>query len=303
MTTSRRVPVSGELLAWLDGLTSGFYQDGPVDDRFTRLGLDASDDERDGLVLGRGPLVVKLHARYTDPAALRARLAAVQGSDLASCWVQPLSSTLATAPDGRLASMWPRVEPLVPDDPVPWADAGRLLATLHNAPVGAGGPRHGGRARLQRASASLRSLGRGDLDWLADFGERLGDELSGERATAWIHGDFHLGQLARGHHGAGWRLLDVDDLGLGDPAWDLARPAGFWAAGLLDDSAWSDFLAAYRAADGPGVPPTGDPWPVLDLPARAAVVVATIRALRRAPGDFTAESLLATCRRMAGFGA
>jgi hypothetical protein len=45
-----------------------------------------------------------------------------------------------------------------------------------------------------------------------------------------------LGQL-------GWRLgalvlIDVDDLGVGDPAADLARPAGFWAAGLLPDGDW-----------------------------------------------------------------
>ena len=46
-----------------------------------------------------------------------------------------------------------------------------------------------------------------------------------------VHGDWHLGQLARVD--AEWRLLDIDDVGLGDPAWDLGRPAGFWAAGLL----------------------------------------------------------------------
>jgi predicted trehalose synthase len=42
-----------------------------------------------------------------------------------------------------------------------------------------------------------------------------------------VHGDWHLGQLGR--RGEHWVLIDVDDLGVGDPAWDLARPAGFWA--------------------------------------------------------------------------
>ena len=85
---------------------------------------------------------------------------------------------------------------------------------------------------------------------------------------------------------------------LGDPAWDLARPAGFWAAGLLDDEAWTTFLAAYRESGGPAVPADGDPWPALDLPARAAVLVAAVQALRLPHSELTVEPLLAACRRM-----
>lgn len=48
-----------------------------------------------------------------------------------------------------------------------------------------------------------------------------------------------------------WRLIDVDDLGLGVPAWDLARPAAWYAAGLLAPEDWLCFLDAYRAAGGP----------------------------------------------------
>ncbi len=33
-------------------------------------------------------------------------------------------------------------------------------------------------------------------------------------------------------------LIDVDDLGVGDPRWDPGRPAGFWAAGLIPDAEW-----------------------------------------------------------------
>jgi hypothetical protein len=117
-----------------------------------------------------------------------------------------------------------------------------------------------------------------------------------------VHGDWHLGQLARTT--AGWRLVDVDDLGVGDPAWDLARPAGFWAAGLLDDASWEELLGAYRGARGPGVPESGDPWPALDLPARCAVFVATVRELRREARDARRHShdisraLLAACAQM-----
>jgi aminoglycoside phosphotransferase (APT) family kinase protein len=112
---------------------------------------------------------------------------------------------------------------------------------------------------------------------------------SPDRPTTLVHGDWHLGQLGRRSATAPWLLIDVDDIGVGDPAWDLARPAGFWAAGLIPDDDWAVFLASYRDADGPAVPP-GDPWPVLDPFARAAV----IQAAAHQPDD----ELMAACERM-----
>ncbi|TXS77684.1 aminoglycoside phosphotransferase family protein [Streptomyces sp. sk2.1] len=107
------------------------------------------------------------------------------------------------------------------------------------------------------------------------------------------------------HHAHGpWLLIDVDDLGLGDPAWDLARPAAWYAAGLLPPEVWSRFLGAYRAAGGPAVRAEGDPWPELDVPARAltvqsaALAIAKSAAEGRAP-DEVERTMLDACARIA----
>jgi aminoglycoside phosphotransferase (APT) family kinase protein len=116
------------------------------------------------------------------------------------------------------------------------------------------------------------------------------------RPTTLVHGDWHLGQLGR--RAGTWVLIDVDDLGVGDPVWDLARPAGFWAAGLIPDGEWAAFLEAYRDAGGPAVP-QGDPWPVLDPFARAAVIHAAASGVAHGDDDETQSALLAACARMA----
>lgn len=238
-------------------------------------------------------LVIKLHAPGTDPATLARRLRTASGSGQ---FVPPGEAGVRTAPDGRVATVWPLVEVAQPADQVqPWAAAGALLAALHRTPVGSetGLPRHGWPERLvraaERAPAGLRSLGA----LLAKQVRRP------EPAAALVHGDWHLGQLGRWD--GGWRLLDIDDLGLGDPAWDLARPAGFWACGLLAGADWRAFLDAYRSAGGQGVPASGDPWPALDLPARAAVFVAAVRAATtdQVHSAGMAPALLGACRRMA----
>ncbi|MDV9193738.1 phosphotransferase, partial [Streptomyces sp. SR27] len=121
------------------------------------------------------------------------------------------------------------------------------------------------------------------------------------------HGDFHLGQLVRDTRSVPtgpWRLIDIDDLGLGDPAWDLARPAAWFAAGILPPEVWSRFLGAYQEAGGPAV--GADPWARLDVPARALTVQTAALALakstaERRPLDEVEEVMIDTCARIAGF--
>lgn len=229
---------------------------------------------------GAPSLVTKLHPPGTDPQALRERLRVAERCP-------ELLSPVSTEPEAlgdRWLTRWPRIE-MVAQDPagLPWAQAGALLAELHREPLGDFAVPHGARARLARA---LGRLGSGaDADIVRRAAARL-EFPDGCRAL--LHGDFHLGQL--GWDGRRWVLLDLDDLGVGDPRWDLARPAGFWAAGLIPDDDWHAFADAYRHADGPALP-AGDPWPGLDPFARAAVITAAANH----PDD---DVLIAACARM-----
>jgi aminoglycoside phosphotransferase (APT) family kinase protein len=232
-----------------------------------------------------GDVVYKLHRPGTDPRNLAIRLR-IAGE------CESLLAPLDTVPDlvgTRWRTRWPRVETVAPQpEYLPWADAGRLLARLHAEPMRRRVPPHGWPQRLRRMLRSTNddtvrhaAAGLPDAVWRAG---------SPDRPTTLVHGDWHLGQLGRRSETAMWTLIDVDDLGAGDPAWDLARPAGFWAAGLIPDDDWAGFLAAYRDASGPAVP-LGDPWPVLEPFARAAVV----QAAANHPDD---ELLRAACARM-----
>jgi hypothetical protein len=236
-----------------------------------------------------GDVVYKLHRPGTDPRALGIRLRIAAQSD---CLLTPLD----TAPERvglRWCTRWPRVETVAPQpECLPWADAGRLLARLHTEPLQQRVPPHGWPRRLRRAVDTLRQTRdvtiRRAAAGLPGAAWRAG---SPNRPATLVHGDWHLGQLGRLTPASTWTLIDVDDLGVGDPAWDLARPAGFWAAGLIPDDDWMTFVQAYRDEGGPALP-SGDPWPVLDPFARAAVV----HAAANHPDD---ELLLAACARMA----
>ena len=261
-------------------------------------------------------VALKLHPPLTDPDELATRLKAIADPDVERAWVQPLGYRPFPAPGGRVATLWPRVSVLGTLDPPPWQDAGRLLARVHTLepkdPLPAAGTvrlieRALTRLRGRRDEPGARWLTEGDGDMsehsrgldrpglatLAGVGERLVARLAEPARSTMVHGDFHLGQLGHTLLRRQWRLLDVDNAGLGDPAWDLATPAAFYAAGLLDSAAWKTFLGSYREAGGPAVPADGDVWAALELPTRAAALVAAVAMLGRVHAEATADSLLA----------
>lgn len=243
-------------------------------------------------------VIVKLHSPAANLERLARRIHCIGGPDIDRLWIQPLIYAPFQAPGNRLATIWPRVTVLATIDRPPWAQIGTLLAKLHRLPINDDPPRLGGHTRLQLAIEFLRKSLPGELGWLIESGERLAELLAEPTQVTLAHGDFHLGQIGHTPLRRSWKLLDVDDFGTGDPAWDLASPAAYRAAELLDDESWDAFLDAYREAGGPAIPEHGDPWAALNLPAQAAVLIAVSQQLR-ATGDLSgAQPLLDTARRL-----
>ncbi|MDJ1642222.1 phosphotransferase [Streptomyces pakalii] len=249
----------------------------------------------------------------------------------------------ATARPVTLWPLGAPVDPADPGA-APWAEAADLLARLHRTKPPFPLPPMRGPAKAARAVARMRAAihvdatavpcGTGDATTLPgdatapprDPAVEPRDPaalsvLAGWRGLpAWArgeapapvrrggslcHGDLHLGQLVRHPAPDGpWLLIDMDDAGVGDPAWDLGRPAAWYAAGLLAPEDWSVFLDAYRSAGGPAVPADGDPWPALDVPARAltvqtaAVALAKCAAEQRDP-DAHEQLMIESCARIA----
>ncbi len=296
-------------------------------------------DRPDGTVVRSGAIVAKAHAADTDREALAARIALAAAPQLAGILLPPLTAPEPPAPTARPVTLWPLGAPVDPADPgaAPWAEAADLLARLHRTKPPFPLPPMRGPAKAARAVARMRAALNGDATAVSretgDAATLPGDPaveprdpaalsvLAGWRALpAWArgetpapvrrgvslcHGDLHLGQLVRHPAPDGpWLLIDMDDAGVGDPAWDLGRPAAWYAAGLLAPEDWSVFLDAYRFAGGPAVPADGDPWPALDVPARAltvqtaAVALAKCATEQRDPDEHE-QLMIESCARIA----
>ncbi|WP_369388136.1 phosphotransferase family protein [Streptomyces sp. CG1] len=269
-------------------------------------------DRPDATVVRHAGTVAKAHAPDTDRAELTLRLATAAG--LPDVLLSPLAPA-PTALQDRLVTFWPYGAPVDPDAPdaAPWEATATLLARLHRTTPLDGLPPMRGPAKAARAVARLHTVLRSEphpaagpvLRAWAALPAWARAEAPMPGVPALCHGDLHLGQLVRHPAPDGpWRLIDVDDLGTGVPAWDLARPAAWYACGLLPPDEWTRFLGAYQRAGGPAVPAAGDPWPALDVPARALTVQTSALALAKAlaarrPLDEVEQQLVDACARMA----
>ncbi|TDD88546.1 aminoglycoside phosphotransferase family protein [Actinomadura rubrisoli] len=260
-------------------------------------------DRHGVLVVRVGDVVVKAHQpdrEYGIPFLDRIELA----TTLPHIVLGPLGPPLDV--DGRLVTVSLYGEPVDPQEELPWEDGARLLAALHAVPVPADAPSWGRPTRVARLVARLgngpaEDVVRRAFATLPAWIRGEADEPPGE-VECLIHGDWHLGQMVCAP-GRQWRLIDIEDLGKGAPAWDLARPAALYSAGVLHPEEWDRFLGAYRAAGGPAVPAEGDPWTALDVPARslaiqiaATCVISAVKDER--PLDGPEQAVVDACARI-----
>ncbi len=200
-----------------------------------RLDLRLRSEERPKLALAARALPAAEAARVIEA---RTALEAAGGRELAP----PIAAT--NLRQGFLLEPWLELESSAPDTFAHAREAGVELARLHALAPPPG---------LRKISTGLST----DLDELFAVDAvlarlpRAGPHPEAERLV-FCHGDFHPDQVVRRADGR-WILMDLDLLGAGDPAFDLAC----WAADWIVEHERVDLAAAsaallegYRSAGG-----------------------------------------------------
>lgn len=150
---------------------------------------------------------------------------------------------------GILIEQWLEMTPLAPNDFARSAEAGIALALLHCQPP----VNLPGRAPLALAEQTAALFASDSV--LVRLARGL-QPASTSGPTGWAHGDFHPDQLALDPSSGACRLLDLDELHLGDTSADLAS----WIADALIEgeesleAAAEPLLAGYIT--GGAVPPS-----------------------------------------------
>ncbi|MBP9708853.1 MAG: phosphotransferase [Oligoflexales bacterium] len=261
-------------------------------------------------VVKYGNIVAKIHSTSTDIIELKSRIDLIGQESICNFFLQPLLRKVEIV-KGRLLTLWPAglTSESASVDRLDWKEHALLLAEFHKASFRIENKEQvlakaGNEFRLQRMHSRFQaSKNCKEKNYVLGAFSTLtfADSKHGQNnACHVIHGDWHPGQVVQYNDNA--KLIDIDDVGIGNPAWDLARPAAWYLASFLSDSIWQDFLDSYRDAGGPAIKGK-NPWEFLELPARTVVIQSAAKALidtqteTRLLDDFELE-LINMCRRI-----
>lgn len=263
-------------------------------------------DERALFTLGEK--VVKIHAAGTSKDDLNARMQIIQTKPFSEIFLKPLRPYCTETSADRLFTIWPLASSLnLETTYIPWRESAKLLADLHKIPhdpKASGLPKARAVQRWEKAIASLDEIrpDRQSFEWRIVCEAAATIDLPSWlfTRTHWIHGDWHLGQIVR--QSDSWRLIDMEDMGLGHPTWDLARPAAFFAAGLLSSEEWDSFLRSYLEFGGKAVD-RNDIWQSLSPAAQCLTIQCAAVALGKAQESGRdllddERAFVASCERM-----
>lgn len=230
-------------------------------------------------VLRFGNVVVKIYNQKSLLQHVETSLTLIASREANDLFLQPLCRHVFQIED-RLFTVWPAAETHLPNsvDQFEWVESAQLLASLHNLSVRT--------KRLVRPAGWLGRLGhlktkieacrafpdeRKTLLAALETLPRFSSTTWHENNTSLVHGDWHPGQVVRSSNQL--KLIDCDDVGLGNPMWDLARVAGWSLAGVISHEVWTSFFNHYAAARQLTNQQIETVWQNLELPARAATIL------------------------------